>query len=326
MKNINKKKYEEIKNYLKPSIFKIDLTQDEKVKEYTLSILTNIKNYIKNYINVDKIKEAEIDIKMENVIIYAIAKNDSSFEELLNNLTMYYVAIYYDNLSLYNKMVQKDINFKKYSNPLAVYLLDSSITSKFAEDEYIEIVKYWDLQFLSFYQTIKDLPTLEREKYIERVAAILKKLQPKARKYLEDYKTRTGVENISFNELLFNTGLLSKNTLDSFSDITYFEATLNQLELMSYIGEKNYSNIVLSKLNHLIQTTEFFHLYSDYELMFRLFSDEELLNISCFDSQNIEYYSKYLNIADNLLINMQRNGMICGLDEPIIYKRTKRIN
>ncbi len=123
--------------------------------------------------------------------------------------------------------------------------------------------------FEGFYQTTKDLPREEFEKYATRFAKILK-----AR-----HKDLT--PNGSLHEDLNLYRVFSKSRMDIYEDDSYLKASKEQLNMMGAMSLYDLKNEdTIRRLNNLIQTTDFSQYYCNADLMFSLFSDDELFRIN----------------------------------------------
>lgn len=198
-----------------------------------------------------------------------IIKLTDDKEENKKLLTLYYAAICSCNVNLLNKMLEEKVDFGKNLKDLNLYVLYWPISTKFQENEYIEIVKDCMGVFEDFYRTTINLPREEFEKYATRFAKILK-----AR-----HKDLT--PNGSLYEDLNLYRLFSKSRMDIYEDESYLKASKEQLNMMGVMALYNLKNEdTIRRLNNLIQTTDFSQYYCNADLMFSLFSDDELFRIN----------------------------------------------
>ena len=264
--------------------------KEEFIETYVRNTLNEIKSFIKTKINLEREQEEKTDEKMSLVLKELIDGNFKNInvdgygnlihtllpltDEKENNkircsLVLYYTALYFDNVKLLNRMLKEEVNFGDRLNDLNLYVLDKNISSKFEENEYIEIVKDCIVVFNGFYQTTKDLPKEEREKYITRFVNILKArhkdLTPDG--YLYMYRDRY-------------RWLFIKSIMDIYEDDSYLKASKKQLNIIEHSNTRCIKNEdTIRRLNNLIQTTDFNQHYWNTDLMFSLFSDDELFNI-----------------------------------------------
>lgn len=261
--------------------------KEEFIETYVRNTLNEIKNCVKTKINLEREQEEKTDEKMSLVLKELIDGNFKNInvdgygnlihtllpltDEKENNkircsLVLYYTALYFDNVKLLNRMLQEEVNFGDRLNDLNLYVLDKDISSKFEEDEYIETVKDCIVVFNGFYQTTKDLPKEEREKYITRFVNILKARHKDL--------TANGSSHDYYS-------LFDKKRMDIYEDDSYLKASKKQLNIIAHSNTRCIKNEdTIRRLNNLIQTTDFNQHYWNTDLMFNLFSDEELFNIN----------------------------------------------
>ena len=290
-------------------------------EKYVKNTLNEIKNCIKRNIKLEKEQEKKTDEKIYLVLkelIDGILKNinlddygnliytliqlidGKEHDKIKCLLALYYTASYFDNVKLLNRMLQEKVNFGYTPSTLYYSVLDKDISSKFEENEYIKFVKQNIRIFDGFYQTTKDLPKEEREKYLTRFVSIIK------------------ARHNDFDREL-STWLLSKENLDRYEDSTYFNASGKQLCIIADSGLHHVENEdTIRRLNNLIQTTDFSRHYSNTDLMFSLFSDDELFNISY---QIGEYFNTFSGNQDwlNKAIDFYNRIKDENLDRIIFY-------
>ncbi len=181
-------------------------------------------------------------------------------------LILYYVAMYFDNVDLLQKMINLGVDLERN-----IVFLDSNLTSLFDEDRYVEMVKDRngsDILANIGYSTLR-VECLERNNYLRKFASIMKK-RP------EFIKT-------------YGTAWL-KETFDTYDEETYLKASISQVN--EIIGHNKYfsSDVIKLRINKLIQETDFTigntFFASKLERLFNLFTDEELLAM---DDDTIKY-------------------------------------
>lgn len=224
-----------------------------------------IENYLKYNYKIVQIGSFDLNMRFTTKTI----ELTDDKEENKKLLTLYYAAIAYLNVNLLNKMLEEKVDFGKGLKNLNLYVLYWPISTKFQENEYIEIVKDCMGVFEDFYRTTINLPREEFEKYATRFAKILK-----AR-----HKDLT--PNGSLYEDLNLYRLFSKSRMDIYEDESYLKASKEQLNMMGAMALYNLKNEdTIRRLNNLIQTTDFSQYYCNADLMFSLFSDDELFRIN----------------------------------------------
>ncbi|MBQ8472842.1 MAG: hypothetical protein IJ501_05010 [Bacilli bacterium] len=274
------------------------MLKDDFVNIYINDTIRTIKRYIKGNVNLESERVEEIDKKMVVVLkevintelkeldvdsygtlIYKLLPMNDKKESrrIWCNLVLYYTALYYDNVALLQRMLKEEINFGSYPHGLSIYTLDNSITSKFTEVEYIEMVKNSKSVLEHFYRSTKNLDLEEREKYIDRFSKLFK-----LRKDDLKEKNYSSCINISL--------VLKKEQMDIFTDETYLRASREQLsEVIGSMGLIPKNKDTKERLNNLIQTTDFCQHYWNADLMFDLFNDEELFDKGWFASKYFEH-------------------------------------
>lgn len=280
--------------------------KNDYVEVYVNATLKEIKYNVRNKINLKKEKEVVADNKMKGILTDLIdanfekvySENDESVYTLLpltdkkeNEkircvLTLLYTALYFENVVLLNKLLNEEINFGDKAHDLLLCLLDKNISSRFKEDEYIEIIKTCKNVFPNFYLTTKDLEEKEREKYIVRFVSILKARY----KYFEE----------KLQSSLYS--LFSKMTMDILEDKSYLLASKEQLYSFEDISCFNIrEKDSIKRLNTLIQNTDFNQKYWNYDLMFKLFKDEELFDKGYWVCHFFERFSDSKEMLDKAM-------------------------
>lgn len=250
----------EIKQDLPYSI-KLNQEKIQETDEKMSKILSDLIDSRFNNINVDK------DLNLIYTFLPLIDKREN--QKIRRLFELYYTAIFYDNVELLNEMLKNDVNFYK---PLSrLELLDKDLSSRYDKDEYIKIVKEKGDILFAFICSINTLEDEEKNKYIDRFINIL---------------------NLRYDDLEDNYyyyHVLTKKALDIFTDESYLNASKEQLEFISGIGKIDEDN--KNRLNNLIINSDYSKNLCDMNLMFKLFTDEELNEFSYSDSQIISYYS-----------------------------------
>jgi len=286
-------------------------------QELINELLIKIKKEVNDKINLEPIQTKRTDLVMTKLLnnllesfqasanrnyeislVYDAISTKEIFTKraVIDSLTLLYGAHYFNNISLLNKMRNYGVSFTGLNHKPILGLFDPQIVSHFEESEYLAITKKYSFVFEEFYLSIKDLNTQERENYIKRFANIIKKIKL-------EVSTPSNYLNILVNNWAIYH-LFNKKNLDTFDDETYLRTSLIQLKKFDSIG--SHFNIVTEPiqtkkyLNHLIQTTDFHERYVDYELMFKLFTIEELLELPF--GFETSYYFFCLKMIQNCLI------------------------
>ena len=243
--------------------------------------LTYIKQEIKRKIKLDPQEEKVIDMK-----IIPLLKKDNNLntDEKKCYYIKIYTALYFDNLEILTLLNRNNFSLGIYPSNLGIYILDNSFTKHFTNISYIDFITRYKPYLRSFFLSIKDLNNKEKETYIKRFIKLTTSLDCTLKILEKDSKT------------IVNS-LFTKKSLDTFNDNTYFSASLDQLTNIIAPLETIPSKDTIKRLNNLITRTNFSMFYHNYDLMFELFSDEELLDIKI----SPEYFlTKALNNGINI--------------------------
>lgn len=269
---------------------------------YVLKTLNEIKESVKTYINLDLKREEETDQKVSIVLKDLINSNfknlqidpggnliytllpivdDKENSKIRMLFSLYYAALYYDNTELLQDLLKEDINFTPHFITRYEYL-DKSVSSKFDRKEYIEYIKVAGDIIHNFIYSIRNLSEEEREKYIVRFVKLFKLRYEDIHAYL---KTATRYDD-KFKHLF------DKNNLDHFEDETYKKSDINQLHLIDWYHDEKLNKETCDRLNNLMQNKGFTGRLCNLDLMMRLYTDEELGNITCDMSHFLDKHSE----------------------------------
>lgn len=281
--------------------------RSEFIETYIRNTLNEIKEDIKNIINLEEEKEEKTDEKMSIVLKELIDANFKNVnvdgygnlihtllpltdkkenDKIRRSLILYYTALYFDNVDLLNRMLKEEVDFGYQLHDLKLYLLDKDVTSRFEGDEYIEVVKDCGELFFRFNLSTKNLTKEEKEEYITRFVSILK-------------ARHSDLVTDSNNRFRFYY-LFSKYVMDVYEDASYYYATKDQLAMMSGCGNSLHikNEDTIKRLNNLVQTTAFSGHFWNMDLMFSLFSDEELQGVDYWTGSYFDQYSETPEMLD----------------------------
>ena len=231
--------------------------------------LIYIKQEIKRKIKLEPSKVILTDSKFIPLLKKEFSKDNHNLNNNSNkcHYLILYTALYFDNLSILKLLNDNNFSLGIYPSNLSLYLLDNSFTKFFTKDSYLPFITRYKPYFHSFFLSIKDLPPIDKENYIKRFIHLVTFLD----------NTLKQLESNHYN--LINS-LFTKKALDTFSDTAYFKASIYQLTNIIAPLEMTPNKNTIKRLNNLITTTNFSMFCHNYDLMFELFSDEELLNMS----------------------------------------------
>lgn len=275
--------------------------KDSFIDVYVFKTLNEIKDVVRREIKLEKVKEDETDKKMflvlkdlinanfknlqrdpEGNLIYTLLPivDERENEKVRFSLELYYVALYYDNVSLLQDCLKENVDFRKNYSKDFQYL-DKSVSSKFEREDYIKYLKRIGATFYSFNRSIQDLSDEEREKYIIRFANLVNLKYEDMLAYIND---RRCDGNLSC--------LFSKGNLDKFEDETYSFAKGEQLYFIDRCVSTSLGEEARKRLNNLLQTTDYCKILRNFDLMMKLYSDEELFTLDYDISLFLDKFSK----------------------------------
>lgn len=267
---------------------------------YVLKTLSEIKFEVKQKIELKSDLERQTDEKMKLVLKDLINANFKNLQmdpqgnliytllpivderenkKIRNLFVLYYTALYYDNVDLLQQMLSANVQFE-LNNSLRLQYLDKFISSKFDTTDYIENIKKFGETFANFVTSIKNLSDEEKEKYSQKFLSLFKL----------KYKEMCEIQEKKYSRYELKD-LFVKNNLDTFEYDTYKCADNKQLELINFCGSHKYNETTIARLNHLIQTTNFSNILTDFDLLTNIFSDDELAKLDFDTSMFLSHYS-----------------------------------
>ena len=265
--------------------------KDNFMNVYIRNQLNEIKSMIGYSVELRSEREEKTDKKMikllnsllndnsKSSIIYPflLTADKSDSREVMHLLSVYYVALYYDNMDLLPDLLDENIPFAEME-----FYLDKSISSQFERNKYLEMIKTCGSIFCNFLSSIQKLPKEKREIYIQRFAKLINL----------KYELICQILNKESSSDLSN--LFRKENLDTFTDTTYIQANAEQLIFIdrNYIDSKRYSQNTCERLNNLMQTKGFSKELYNIDLMMKLYTDEELETLDTDISHVIAKFSK----------------------------------
>lgn len=265
---------------------------------YAKELLNEIKARVKqNCVILNN--EAETDKKMIEIIKelcngkydkssdkdhiqFSIVPNgtEEDTERVICTLIMYYTAMYFDNLELLNKLLEKGYNFGHVRYELDLFILDNRITNSFDEKQYHDLITNKYPLFKKFYESLKYDKSNEKndDEYIKIFSEILK-TNPKIADKKED----------NFYERLMSH-LITKKTIDMFGKEMILSSSYEQRDNIINSWETFGSKVTNEERERLIDLMINHNLSMDvsfrwHEICTNL-SDEEILEVE-------EYQEKY---------------------------------
>lgn len=265
------------------------IEKNDFIDVYVLKTLNEIKGMVKHEIKLEKEREIEIDKKMAIVLkdlINANFKNlqmnpngdmiytllpivdDQENNKIRLSFALYYAALYYDNVSLLHHLLKENIRFDDIAYHINLQYLNKEISSKFERTEYIKMIKTCGYIFRWFINSIEKLPEEERKKYIDRFVKLINIKYDLISEIISEKTLDSCFDKLEY--------VFDKNNLDTFTDETYIKATDKQLRLIEQCQGESYSEETKIRLNNLMQTKGFSEYLKNFDLMLKLYTDEQL--------------------------------------------------
>lgn len=199
-------------------------------------------------------------------------------------LTLYYTALYFDNVSLLQKLIREGVAFWDDYHDLQLGILDSDISSAFSEEKYVEVVKKMKASVILLYNSIKDKEYSIRKNRIKKFSNIINKRQD-----ILDEKV--------------SSEIWGNNRLDIYDEETYLKGTKEQLNNIVAKCDfyKNEDNRVHA--NRLIQDTDFTATWRcetiNMDMFFENFTEEELRALNPVE---VTFFGKIFNYCKDVEI------------------------
>ena len=154
------------------------MLNEDYEKVFVKTVLNEFINEIKilvrqNKMKIEGDKEKEVDLKLEEVIrelffenSFNVTKymarimfpnNNDEIERVISTLTVYYAALYNDNVDLLKELLDKKFYFNSRRYKLNISVLDKRLSSKFERDDYIKLVKCQSDSFNRFYHGLSNV-------------------------------------------------------------------------------------------------------------------------------------------------------------------------
>lgn len=313
------------------------MEQNSYIDVYAKTLLNEAKGRIRqNRMELSGEKEQETDRKMLEVIKELCIKNRSQLdkedkyilkvlpssseeetERIICTLILYYAALYNDNVSLLNELLEKEYNFgyKRYS--LNLFALDRRISSQFDKSLYFNLLDNQSSLFYSFYYSLSN-NNIDRtdEECINSFCSILNKDPKVAFSKTKNFRHENTIHN-----------LLTKKTLTYFGEEVILNATEEQkTNIISMVGFNILSEDELNRIIKLMKFHNFsLYLYCSWNEILKEFSDEELIKINEHEENLFrKYYDFETMKSDFDKIRKEINGVL-KQDEENSNNRKKKI-
>lgn len=199
--------------------------------------------------------------------------SEANSRRIFETLELYYTALYFNNLELLNKLVERDFDF---SQPycLNLYVLDSKITTRFDEDFYIEFVMHKSRVVKEFLHSLDGKEeSLSDEECINIFVDMIKK-NPE----VTDAKCKNGTRTLD--------GLITKKNLITFGkEFIEKSSDRQKINILNNYSE-NLNEFLLNRLKNLMANHNVgFNPFGGWDNLLCNLTDEEVVYLD----QNINY-------------------------------------
>ena len=297
-----------------------NINKNDFIDVYVFKTLNEIKNIVKREIVLEKDKEVETDKKMflvlkdlinanfknlqrdpEGNLIYTLLPivDERENEKVRFSLELYYVALYYDNVSLLQDCLKEDVDFRRNYNKYFQYL-DKSVSSKFEREDYIRKLKDFGSTFYHFNRSIEGLSVEERERYITRFARLI---NLKYEDMLNYARSKRCDGNLS--------SLFDKGNLDKFDDETYSSVKGEQLYFIDRCASTTLGEDARVRLNNLIRTKGYCKQLRNFDLLMKLYTDEEIEKLDFDVSLFLDTFSESEEMLQKALDFIKLRSDLC---------------
>ena len=175
------------------------------------------------------------------------------------------------------------------------------------------MIKKCGYMFRKFAESIKNLSEEEREKYIQRFEKLISLKYDLICNILNKKTWFCGDRKLEY--------LFKKENLDAFTDETYSQAIEEQLELINRCLGNKFSKETRDRLNNLMIKRNFSNYLCNFDLMMRLYTDEELETLDSSVSRAIDNFSQTEESLNKIIDFIQRRP---DLAEDIVYMSEDR--
>jgi hypothetical protein len=263
----------------------------EYIDVYANALLKDIKSRVKqNYIEL--VNEEQIDKKMIEVIkglcsnkevdasenkiaTFNIVPNGSEEDSnrVFCTLIIYYAAMYFDNLELLSKLLDKDFSFGSKSYSLDLFALDKKLSSSFDEEQYFDLLFNNRELVRNFYFSLSDEDVeLDKDTCIRVFSEILKETPDVIS------------ENASRRPFSGLDKLITKKTIAYFGKELIQKSTMEQKEnIICHMSLEELTPEMIARLCNLMKNENVsMYSYDFWEHIFNNLTDEEIIIIDRF--------------------------------------------
>ena len=272
-------------------------------KVFVKTVLNEFINEIKMLVRQNKMKiegdkEKEVDLKLEGVIrelffenSFNVTKymarimfpnNNDEIERVISTLTVYYAALYNDNVDLLKELLDKKFYFNSRRYKLNISVLDKRLSSKFERDDYIKLVKCQSDSFNRFYHGLSNVNRkTDDEFYIDKFSNIMKKALPS----LDSEVMKTPFDEVESINIV--------KALEYFDEEAILNTSKSQREFIineSYMYLKDMNLNDVNRVNNFLRNTNINLALSQLIKLLPNFTDEEILKIDELFNENSRLY------------------------------------
>lgn len=291
-----------------------NINKDDFIDVYVYKTLNEIKKKVTdNIVLVNKEREEEADKKMSLVLKDIINSNFKNLQRDPNgnliytllpivdekenykvrlSLVLYYAALYFDSVDLLHELLKAVVEFDGgfYIN---LHYLNKVVSKQFQLEEYIEYLNTCGYIFRFGVGSVKTLSEEEQTPYIERIAKLFKEKYSLIQERIDER------DMFSLDRTYEN--IFVKENLDTFTDETYRCATEEQLEMINSCAGKKYSKETCDRLNYLMQNKGYSNFLCNFDLMMKLFTDEELEKLTYDQSYAIASFAENEEMLNKII-------------------------
>ena len=279
------------------------MLNEDYEKVFVKTVLNEFINEIKilvrqNKMKIEGDKEKEVDLKLEEVIrelffenSFNVTKymarimfpnNNDEIERVISTLTVYYAALYNDNVDLLKELLDKKFYFNSRRYKLNISVLDKRLSSKFERDDYIKLVKCQSDSFNRFYHGLSNVNRkTDDEFYIDKFSNIMKKALPS----LDSEVMKTPFDEVESINIV--------KALEYFDEEAILNTSKPQREFIineSYMYLKDMNLNDVNRVNNFLRNTNINLALSQLIKLLPNFTDEEILKIDELFNENSRLY------------------------------------
>ena len=279
------------------------MLNEDYEKVFVKTVLNEFINEIKilvrqNKMKIEGDKEKEVDLKLEGVIrelffenSFNVTKymarimfpnNNDEIERVISTLTVYYAALYNDNVDLLKELLDKKFYFNSRRYKLNISVLDKRLSSKFERDDYIKLVKCQSDSFNRFYHGLSNVNRkTDDEFYIDKFSNIMKKALPS----LDSEVMKTPFDEVGSINIV--------KALEYFDEEAILNTSKSQREFIineSYMYLKDMNLNDVNRVNNFLRNTNINLALSQLIKLLPNFTDEEILKIDELFNENSRLY------------------------------------